>query len=311
MLSGLWRHVLSWLGYLQQQLELQAMTLSIYSALMKVYAFSGLYERACDLYEDIQKDGIEPDSIMHLGGFRESKQVFNCAVCMGFCVWTRFFDKEQTEVWLSYEVCHGVWTYFLAEWFGSQSITTITTGHSALHDHDSCCWKRTSCGSSVCNLWAAEKNNISWHRSLQLSAGCLLPSWWYDKGQRVDRGDAADRHGGQYHIQHPIQGSSWCWRHESRQKAPARDDWSRCSSQWCVPQLFNQCCSEGRQPFGSLGIGACHGIAWNCSRSLHGLHDDEDTEERHATWTRAKVLRPPWSFWRRASDRTKMAGVVE
>ncbi|CAL1131864.1 unnamed protein product [Cladocopium goreaui] len=42
-----------------------AMTLSIYSALMKVYAFSGLYERACDLYEDIQKDGIEPDSIMY------------------------------------------------------------------------------------------------------------------------------------------------------------------------------------------------------------------------------------------------------
>lgn len=42
-----------------------AVSLSIYSALMKVYAFAGLYERACDLYEDIRKDGIEPDSVMY------------------------------------------------------------------------------------------------------------------------------------------------------------------------------------------------------------------------------------------------------
>ena len=48
----------------------EVMTLAIYSALMKVYAYSGLYERACDLYEDIQKDGIAPDSMMHLGQTR-------------------------------------------------------------------------------------------------------------------------------------------------------------------------------------------------------------------------------------------------
>ena len=78
------RQVLSWLGYLRQW-ELQAITLSIYSALMKVYAFSGLYERACDLYEDIQKDGIEPDSIMHLGGFRGSNCNQLCCLQGNLC----------------------------------------------------------------------------------------------------------------------------------------------------------------------------------------------------------------------------------
>ncbi|CAJ1330637.1 unnamed protein product [Effrenium voratum] len=43
----------------------KVMTLSIYSSLMKVYAFSGLYDKACDLYEDIQKDKIEPDAMMY------------------------------------------------------------------------------------------------------------------------------------------------------------------------------------------------------------------------------------------------------
>merc|ERR1719262_633161 len=40
------------------------MTLSIYSALMKVYASSKLYSKCCDLYPEVLQDGIEPDSVM-------------------------------------------------------------------------------------------------------------------------------------------------------------------------------------------------------------------------------------------------------
>jgi len=41
------------------------MTIVVYSALMKVYAYSGLYDKACDLYEQIKADGLEPDSMMY------------------------------------------------------------------------------------------------------------------------------------------------------------------------------------------------------------------------------------------------------
>eukprot|EP00933_Yihiella_yeosuensis_P062601 TRINITY_DN65590_c0_g1_i1.p1 TRINITY_DN65590_c0_g1~~TRINITY_DN65590_c0_g1_i1.p1 ORF type:complete len:1016 (-),score=200.81 TRINITY_DN65590_c0_g1_i1:136-3183(-) len=45
--------------------ERKSMTISIYSALMKVYAFCGLYEKACDLYDQILEDGLQPDAMMY------------------------------------------------------------------------------------------------------------------------------------------------------------------------------------------------------------------------------------------------------
>jgi len=41
------------------------MTIAVYSALMKVYAFSGMYDKACNLYDQILSDGLEPDSMMY------------------------------------------------------------------------------------------------------------------------------------------------------------------------------------------------------------------------------------------------------
>lgn len=41
------------------------MSIVVYSALMKVYAYSGLYDKACDLYDQIKADGLEPDSMMY------------------------------------------------------------------------------------------------------------------------------------------------------------------------------------------------------------------------------------------------------
>jgi pentatricopeptide repeat protein len=41
------------------------MTLVMYSALMKVYAYCGLYDKACDLYPRMCKQGLEPDSVMY------------------------------------------------------------------------------------------------------------------------------------------------------------------------------------------------------------------------------------------------------
>jgi len=40
------------------------MNIAMYSALMKVYAYAYMYDKACDLYHDILADGIEPDSTM-------------------------------------------------------------------------------------------------------------------------------------------------------------------------------------------------------------------------------------------------------
>jgi len=42
-----------------------AMTLPIYSALMKVYASAKLWGKCCDLYPQLLEDGIEPDAVMH------------------------------------------------------------------------------------------------------------------------------------------------------------------------------------------------------------------------------------------------------
>mmetsp|Transcript_123506 Transcript_123506/g.360675 ORF Transcript_123506/g.360675 Transcript_123506/m.360675 type:complete len:1028 (-) Transcript_123506:55-3138(-) len=41
------------------------MTIAIYSALMKVYAYCNMYDRACGLYDQIRADGLEPDSMMY------------------------------------------------------------------------------------------------------------------------------------------------------------------------------------------------------------------------------------------------------
>jgi len=41
------------------------MTIALYSALMKVYAYCGMYDKACDLYDSIVEDGLEPDAMMY------------------------------------------------------------------------------------------------------------------------------------------------------------------------------------------------------------------------------------------------------
>lgn len=41
------------------------MTIACYSALMKVYAYCGLYDKACDLYALIRAEGLEPDGMMY------------------------------------------------------------------------------------------------------------------------------------------------------------------------------------------------------------------------------------------------------
>merc|ERR1719282_2234129 len=41
------------------------MTIAVYSALMKVYAYCGMYDRACNLYDQIRADGLEPDAMMY------------------------------------------------------------------------------------------------------------------------------------------------------------------------------------------------------------------------------------------------------
>jgi len=41
------------------------MTVVMYSALMKVYSYCGLYSQACDLYDQLRADGLEPDSVMY------------------------------------------------------------------------------------------------------------------------------------------------------------------------------------------------------------------------------------------------------
>jgi len=43
----------------------EKMTISLYSCLMKVYAYAGQYGEACDLYDAIRADGLEPDEIMY------------------------------------------------------------------------------------------------------------------------------------------------------------------------------------------------------------------------------------------------------
>jgi len=43
----------------------ECMTISMYSALMKVYAYCGLYEKACNLYYQVRDDGLEPDAMMY------------------------------------------------------------------------------------------------------------------------------------------------------------------------------------------------------------------------------------------------------
>mmetsp|Transcript_66818 Transcript_66818/g.120274 ORF Transcript_66818/g.120274 Transcript_66818/m.120274 type:complete len:1040 (-) Transcript_66818:72-3191(-) len=50
----------------QQYLKSRKMTtLATYKTLMKVYAYSNLFNRACGLYNEILADGIEPDQVMY------------------------------------------------------------------------------------------------------------------------------------------------------------------------------------------------------------------------------------------------------
>merc|ERR1719456_627875 len=41
------------------------MSIAVYSALMKVYAYCNMYDKACDLYAQIRAVGLEPDSMMY------------------------------------------------------------------------------------------------------------------------------------------------------------------------------------------------------------------------------------------------------
>lgn len=41
------------------------MTIALYSALMKVYAYSNMYDKACDIYDLVRADGLEPDPMMY------------------------------------------------------------------------------------------------------------------------------------------------------------------------------------------------------------------------------------------------------
>jgi len=41
------------------------MTIALYSARMKVYAYCGMFDKACGLYDEIINDGLEPDSMMY------------------------------------------------------------------------------------------------------------------------------------------------------------------------------------------------------------------------------------------------------
>jgi pentatricopeptide repeat protein len=45
--------------------DMRCMSIPVYSALRKVYAYSGMYEKACDLYDRIGEDGLEPDAMMY------------------------------------------------------------------------------------------------------------------------------------------------------------------------------------------------------------------------------------------------------
>lgn len=41
------------------------MTMIVYSAMMKVYSYCGMCDKACDLYEQLKREGFEPDSMMY------------------------------------------------------------------------------------------------------------------------------------------------------------------------------------------------------------------------------------------------------
>ena len=41
------------------------MSIPVYSTLMKVYAFCGMYQKACDLYKQIRLEGLQPDAMMY------------------------------------------------------------------------------------------------------------------------------------------------------------------------------------------------------------------------------------------------------
>ena len=41
-----------------------SLSIADYSALLKVYAYSGMYDRACDLHANILEAGLEPDAMM-------------------------------------------------------------------------------------------------------------------------------------------------------------------------------------------------------------------------------------------------------
>lgn len=75
------------------------MTLALYKTLMKVYASCDLFDQACDLYDQILADGLEPDQVMY-------GCLVKFAVKCGRCAQSqKFFDKApvgdvQNYMWL-------------------------------------------------------------------------------------------------------------------------------------------------------------------------------------------------------------------
>jgi len=72
-----------------------AMTYTLYKCLMKVYAYAGKYDRACDLYEELTSAGHEADAIMcsslvkfafKAGRSKLSKEMFERCADSGGCV---------------------------------------------------------------------------------------------------------------------------------------------------------------------------------------------------------------------------------
>jgi pentatricopeptide repeat protein len=48
--------------YARQRLKT---TIALYSSLTMVYAYSGMYVKACDLYGQILEEGLEPDQMVY------------------------------------------------------------------------------------------------------------------------------------------------------------------------------------------------------------------------------------------------------
>ena len=218
----------------------EVMTLSIYSSLMKVYAFSGLYDKACDLYEDIQKDKIEPDAMMHPGTISRKPHPQSRA---------HFLFASQ--VWLPDEVRRGVRPELFAGGLGRQG---ADAGHPALHVLDPLCGLRPRREPRLRRLRAPEVQLLGAGRGLlQLRAGRVRPVRGSQAGAGADEGDAGAKDGGHHHLQHSHQRLVQQGRPEGSQGNDSADGGRRDQGERCFLQLHGQCGSHSKQLLRGLG----------------------------------------------------------